>query len=577
MARPNDAVAALLEEHADLLSITGGDPYKVRAYEKAARAVAGYHVDVSTLDAAGLAQIPNVGKSIAAKIAEYVASGKIAALEELRVQIPPGARKLIDIPGLGPKKAVILSKELGVSSVGELAHAIEAGRLDGLAGFGPKTAENILHGIELLRRNEGRVLIDTAMRLAEEIVVALSAVPGCVECAYAGSLRRVRDTIGDVDILAAAADSAALMKAFSELPVVSEIIASGPAKTSIRTRRGIQVDLRVVRPEAWGAALQYFTGSRAHNIRVREIAVHRGLKLSEYGLFDAENGDLIVSKTEQEVYEKLGLPWIPPTLREDRGEVAAAARGELPRLLTAKDIRGDLHTHTDLTDGVSPLAKMVAAAKARGLAYYAITDHAPNLVMQRMTSEKALAQREQVRELAKDKESVGRMVLLHGSELNIGPDGAVDWDADFLAGFDICVASVHSHFTQSTREQTQRLIRACENPYVNIIGHPRARLIGKRPPIDADWDAVFEAAAATGTALEINSFPDRLDLSDEMILRAKRHGVKFAVDTDAHSTRHMDNLRFGIGTAQRGWITAADVINAWPLAKLRKFVAAKRP
>jgi DNA polymerase (family 10) len=577
MPRVNDTVATLLEELADLLAVTGGaDAFKIRAYEKAARAVAGYHVDVSTLDAAGVGQIPNVGKSISAKIVEYLETGAIAMLEELRTRIPPGALKLMDIPGLGPKKAIVLSKELGVSSIDELALAIETGRLDGLPGFGPKTAQNILHGIELVRRNEGRVLIDTAVGIAEEIVAALSRLPGCVDCTYAGSLRRVRDTIGDIDILAASTDSAELMEAFQRLPAAAEVIGSGPTKTSIRTRRGLQVDLRVVRPEAWGAALQYFTGSRAHNIRVREIAVHKKLKLSEYGLFDADSGELLVSKTEQEVYERLGLPWIPPTLREDRGEIEAALRRELPRLVTVEDLKGDLHTHTNLTDGVSPLEKMVDAARARGLEYYAITDHAPNLAMQRMTTEKMLAQREEVRALAASG-AAGSMELLHGSELNIAPDGEVDWDGDFLAGFDLCVASVHSHFTQSTREQTQRLVRACENPYVAIIGHPRARMIGKRPPIDADWDAVFEAAAATGTALEVNSFPDRLDLSDELILRAKRRGVKFAIDTDAHSIRHMANIQFGVGTAQRGWLTPEDVINTWPLERLRAFIAAKRP
>jgi DNA polymerase (family X) len=570
MARANDKVAALLEEYADLMTITGTDAFKVRAYQKAARAVAGYHADVSKLDAAGLGKIPNVGKSIAAKISEYFDTGKIVALEELRKEIPSGARALIDIPGLGPKKAVTLCRELGVTSVDALAEAIQAGRLDGMPGFGAKTAQNILHGIELLRRNEGRVLIDIAMELAEDLVADLSRVPGTIECAYAGSLRRVRDTIGDVDILAAAEDSAALMAAFAGHPHAAEVIGSGPTKTSIRTRRGMQVDLRVVKPEAWGAAMLYFTGSRAHNIRLREMAVHAGLKLSEYGLFDAESGELIVSQTEEEVYRRLGLPWIAPTLREDRGEIDAARKDELPRLVTVKDLRGDFHSHTDLTDGVSPLEKMIAAAQRRGLEYFAVTDHAPNLVMQRMTTEKMLAQREQLRSI-----SVDGLQLLHGTELNISPDGEVDWDRDFLAGFDVCVASVHSHFTQSTKEQTARLIRACENPYVHIIGHPRARMIGRRPPIDADWEAVFEAAAATGTAMEINSFPDRLDLNDELILRAKRAGVKFAIDTDAHSTRHMANIRYGVGTAQRGWLTPDDVINTWPLRTVREFFAAK--
>jgi DNA polymerase (family 10) len=572
MARSNEAVGELLQEYADLISITGGDAFKTRAYEKAARAVAGHHADVSTLDLKELQQIPNVGKSIAEKILEYLHSGQIEAVEKLRAKIPVGVRELIAIPTLGPKKAIVLYQELGVSSVDELEQAIKAERLNELRGFGPKTAENIQHGIDLLRRSGGRVLISTATEAAEEIVAELAAVKGCVSCAYAGSLRRMRETIGDVDILAAAEDSGPLMAAFTGLPLVAEVIAQGQTKTSVRTTAGLQVDLRVVAPEAWGAALQYFTGSKAHNIRTREIAVRKKLKLSEYGLFRVEDDELVVSRTEEEVYERLGLPWIPPTLREDRGEIDAALKGTLPDLLQVDDIRGDLHTHTNLTDGVSSLEEMVAAARARGYEYYAVTDHAINLPMQRMTDAKMLAQRKRVRDLAGE----GPMVVLHGTELNIDPDGGVDWDADFLAGFDICVASVHSHFNQSTAAMTRRLIRACENPFVNVIGHPTTRLIGRRPPVDADFDAVFEAAASTGTALEVNSYPDRLDLRDELILRARRYGVKFAVDTDSHSTVHLDYLRYGVGTAQRGWLTANDVINAWPLSKLREFVAAKR-
>jgi DNA polymerase (family 10) len=382
----------------------------------------------------------------------------------------------------------------------------------------------------------------------------------------------MRETIGDIDILAAARDSTPLMDALTRLKIVAEVVVGGAKKTSVRTTRGLQVDLRVVPPEAWGAAMQYFTGSKAHNIRTREIAVRKGLKLSEYGLFRVDDGSLIVSETEEEVYQRLGLPWIAPTLREDRGEVDAALAGELPDMVTVKDIRGDLHTHTNLTDGVSTLEEMVAAARARGYGYYAVTDHAKNMPMQRMTDAKMLAQRERLRTLA----SEGRMALLHGTELNIDPDGEVDWDADFLAGFDICVASVHSHFNQSPAALTNRLIRACENPYVNIIGHPTTRLLGRRAPIDPDFDAVFDAAARTGTAMEVNSFPDRLDLNDELILRAKRHGVKFAVDTDSHSTVHLDHLRYGVGMAQRGWLTKDDIINTWPLSKLRDFVRTKR-
>jgi DNA polymerase (family X) len=573
MARVNDEAAALLQELADLLSITGGEAYKVRAYEKAARAISGYHEDIAGLGPDELKKIPNVGQAIAKKIQDYLATGTIRQVEELRTEIPAGVRALTTIPTLGPKKAMAVYERLGISSVPELAEAINEGRLRGLKGFGEKTEENILHGITLMQQAGDRVLIDVAMELAEEIVGELSAITGCRRCTYAGSLRRMRETIGDIDILAASADPGPMMEHFARLPYAADVIAHGDKKTSIRTTKGLQVDLRVVPPESWGAALQYFTGAKAHNIRTREIAVRAGLKLSEYGLFDAESEELIVSATEEEVYERLGLPWIPPPLREDGGEIQAAQRGELPALVTLADLRGDLHSHTDLTDGLAPLDEMVAAAAERGLSYYAITDHAPNLYMQRMTDEKMLAQRERVRAL---QDRYPDMTLLHGTELNIDPDGGVDWPAGFLAGFDVCVASVHSHFTQSAADMTRRFIAACENPHVNIIGHPTARLIGKRSSVDADWDEVFKAAARTGTALEVDSFPDRLDLPADLIRRAQWYGVKFSVDSDAHAIRHHGNVRYGIGTAQRGWLTPADVINTWPLDDLRAFLRKSR-
>jgi DNA polymerase (family 10) len=572
VARANDAVAELFQEYADLIAITGGEAFRARVYEKAARSIAGYPGDVAKLDRKALEQIPNVGGSTAGKIQEYLSTGRIEAVEKLRGRIPAGVRELTRIPGLGPKRAVALYEELGVGSVADLVTAIEDGRVAQLRGFGAKGVANIQHGIELLAASGGRVLISEATAVAEEIRAALAAVPGCERVDVAGSLRRMRETIGDVDILVAAADSAPLMAAFVALPLVAEVVASGPTKTSIRTGTGLQVDLRVVPLRSWGSAMQYFTGSQAHNIRTREIAVRAGLKLSEYGLFRVEDDELLASQSEEEVYARLGLPWVPPTLREDRGEVAAALRGTLPELVQVGDVRGDLHTHTTLTDGVSTLEEMLAAARTRGYEYYAVTDHAKDLPMQRMTDAKMLAQRERLRELAGD----GEMALLHGTELNIGPDGEVDWDADFLAGFDLCVASVHSLFNQDQATMTRRFIRACENPYVTIIGHPTTRLINRRPPVDADWDAVFEAAAGTGTAMEINAFPDRLDLNDELILRARGHGVRFAINTDSHSTVHLDHLRYGIGTAQRGWLTTDDVINSWPLRRLREFVSAKR-
>jgi DNA polymerase (family 10) len=562
----NEEVAGLLREYAELTQITGGDVFRARNYEKAARSVRGWGDDVAQLDAKGLRAIPGVGASIAAKIAEYLQTGRIAALDELRAKIPAGVLELTRVPGLGPKRALQLSQELGVSSVDELAAAIQAGRLEGLAGFGARSEERLAGGIEVYRQGRERVLLDVAMRTAADLVAVLSDVPGTQRCCYAGSLRRWRETVGDVDILAAADDSAALMQAFSTGPDVASVIGSGPTKTSIRTSSGLQADLRVVPLDAWGAALQYFTGSQAHNVAVRQIAVRQKLKLSEYGLFEVETGDLIVSRTEEEVYERLGLAWIPPAMREDHGEVEAAARGEIPRLVQEKDLRGDLHTHTDLTDGVASLQDMVAAAARRGYEYYAITDHAPNLFFQRMTDEKMLAQRDLVRALDAPLE------LLHGTELNIAPDGSVDWPDDFLAGFDLCVASVHSNFDQSRAEMTRRFVTACENPHVNVIGHPLTRRIGRRPPVDVDFGELFRACARTGTALEINASPQRLDLPSDHLRAARDAGVVFAIDSDAHSVGDLGNMPYGTGTAQRGWLTPDDVINTWPLERLRTFL-----
>ncbi|WP_327281761.1 MULTISPECIES: DNA polymerase/3'-5' exonuclease PolX [unclassified Streptomyces] len=573
MARANERVEALLQEYADLIAISGGDAFKARAYEKAARAVGGHPADVAGLDAKALREIPHVGRSIADKIVEYLGTGRVPDIEASRAAVPAGVRELTAIPGLGPRKALVLYEKLGISSVEQLQEAVRQERLRDLKGFGEQTEQNILHGISVLRNADGRILLGAATDVAEQIVAEMERIPGCVRCAYAGSLRRMRETIGDIDVLVAADRSAPFMTALAELPHAAEVIVHGAKKTSIRTGAGLQIDLRVLPPASWGAGLQYFTGSKAHNVRLRALAVRQGLKLSEYGLFDVESGENLASETEEEVYARLGLPWIAPPLREDRGEVAAALRGELPGLVAEGDIRGDLHTHTDLTDGLASLEEMVAAAAARGHAYYAVTDHAPDLAMQRMTQEKVLAQRERVRALDR---TVHGMRLLHGTELNIGPDGGLDWPDAFLADFDLCVASVHSHFGQSRQDMTRRFIRACENPNVAVIGHPTTRRIGRRPGVDADFDAVFEACARTGTALEINAHPERLDLCDEDVLRAKRHGVKFAVNSDAHATTHLPYLRYGVGTAQRGWLTKDDVVNAWPWARLHRFLREKR-
>ncbi len=565
MAWFNEEISGLLREYAELTQITGGDVFRARNYDKAARSVRGWADDISQLDAKALRAIPGVGASIAAKIAEYRETGSIRALDELRAKIPAGVLELTQVPGLGPKRALQLNRDLGVQSVDDLAAAIKAGRLDGLAGFGARSEERIAAGIEVYRQGRERVLLDVALRTATEMVDALT--PLSQRCAYAGSLRRWRETIGDIDILAAADDSAPLMAAFS---AGHDVVASGPTKTTVRTASGLTADLRVVSLDAWGAALQYFTGSAAHNVAVRQIAIKQKLKLSEYGLFDAETNELIVSRTEEEVYERLGLAWVPPAMREDRGEIELAAQGRIPRLVRIDDLRGDLHTHTDLTDGVASLETMVAAARRRGYEYYAVTDHAPDLIMQRMTDEKMLAQRDRVRALTA--QFTGDLELLHGTELNIGPDGSVDWGPDFLEGFDICVASVHSHFEQSRAEMTRRFVTACENPHVNVIGHPLTRRIGKRPPVEVDFGELFRACARTGTALEINASPQRLDLPSDHIRAARDAGVTFAIDSDAHSVSDLGNMPYGAGAAQRGWLTPDDVINTWPLDRLRAFL-----
>jgi DNA polymerase (family 10) len=574
MPRANDAVEAMLVEYADLLSILSDDPYKPRAYEKAARAVGGHPADLEGKDLSEILKVPSVGRSIGEKIHEFLTSGAVADLDALRERIPAGVREVMAIPGLGPKKAMVLYRELGIDSVDELVEAIQEDRVAGLPRFGAKTQENIARGITQLRSGGDRVRIDLALDVADAFIDELGPLRRVRRIAYAGSLRRMKETIGDVDLLVASADAPPVMDAFVTHPSVSRVLAHGEAKSSVVTELGLQVDLRVVPKEVWGAALIYFTGSKAHNVRIREMAVRKGLKLNEYGLFDATSGDLLAAETEEQVYERLGMAYVEPTLREDRGEVEAALEGTLPKVLTERQLKGDLHTHTNLTDGLAPLDDMIARAGELGYEYFAITDHAPNLYMQRMTDDKILAQRARVEAL---RPRFPAMTLLHGTELNIDPDGGVDWDGSFLAGFDLTVASVHSHFNQSREEMTRRVLRAIENPLVDVIGHLTTRQIGRRPPVDMDLEAVFEAAARTGTALEINSHPDRLDLSDEHVLWSRRHGVRFAVNTDAHAVPHLEHRRFGVGVAQRGWLTKDDVINAWPLTKLRRFLAEGRP
>lgn len=573
MPRANEEVEQLLGEWAELLAISDGDAFRIRAYEKAARAVGGSSKDLRDLSDAEILKIPSVGGGMATRIREYLDTGVMHELEDLREQVPAGLREMMRIPGLGPKKALLIHETLGISTVQELTDAIAAEQLRGVKGLGPKTEDNLLRGIQNLRRHGERIHVDVALDTAVSIVEEIRAACEVDEIAYAGSLRRMRDTIGDLDILVATGDGAPVMDAFVGMERVKEVLAHGETKTSVVTQSGVQVDLRVVPPEAWGAALIYFTGSKAHNVTIRERAVKKGWKLSEWGLFKADTGAMIAARTEEDVYDALGLPWIPPAMREDSGEVEAAVAGTLPAPVERREIRGDLHTHTDLTDGLAPLEEMVAAGAAAGYRYYVVTDHAEGLPMTGVTRERMLEQRARLRGL---QQRYPKMVLLHGCELNIARDGSVDYDPAFLAGFDLLVASVHSHFRLSREETTRRLVAAMENPYVTVIGHPSGRLIGRREPIDFDFDAVCAAAVRTGTALEVNSFPDRLDLRDEHVRWAIERGVTLSIDTDSHAPKHFENLAFGVATAQRGWARRADVLNTRSLRDLRAFVARKR-
>jgi DNA polymerase (family 10) len=575
MAWTNEALARQFSEIALLLKLSGADPFRVRAYERVSGAILAAPVDLATLSDEEIAKLKGVGANTAKRIAEYRQTGRIQMLEDLRAQVPPGFPELVRIPGLGPKTARLLYDELGVDSLEALRAALEAGRLADLKGLGAKTEANLREALGRMgAKDDARTPIADVLGLANELVARLAAHPGVHEVSTAGSLRRFRETIGDVDVLVASDDAAAVMDAFRTSDLAVKVLAAGDKKTSVLATAGLQVDLRVVEPDAWGAALVYFTGSKAHNVRIRERAVRRGLTLNEYGLYDKETGDRVAGRTEADVYEALGLAEIPPTLREDTGEVEAAAGGRLPQVVTLDDVRGDLHGHSDWSgDGKATLEALLDAAAARGYAYFALTDHAENLTMNGLSRERMLAQRAVVRELQARYPS---MRLLHGAELNIGIDGSMDYDEAFLLGYDFTVASVHSHFPRPRDEQTARIVKAMEHPAVTVIGHPTGRRIGRRPGYEIDLDAVVAAAVRTGTALEVNASPQRLDLSGEMVRRAVEGGATLAISCDAHSIGDLRSMAYGVATAQRGWATPGAVLNCRPLEDLLAFVDAKR-
>ncbi len=572
----NQEIARVLQELVDLMTMAEGSKqaFRVRAYEKAVAAIQALPAAVDEMTEAQLVKVPGIGKSTAAKIREYVDTGEVARIVALRERFPTAMMEMTRIPGLGPKTVLLLRDQLGIESVDQLRQAIAADTVQGVPGLGKKSQEKIAAAIERLglHGKDRRTPISEALPIAQDLVAILEALPEVARAQYCGSLRRFRETIADIDIVAVSSKPASVMAHFVELPMVSEVIGQGDTKTSVLTAAGLQIDLRVVKASQFGAATLYFTGSKQHNIELRQRSIDRGLLLNEYGLEDGETGKVVSSKTETAIYKALGLPYIPPEMREGIGEIGLDA---LPRLVEVDDIRGDLHVHSTWSgDGRSSLDEMVAAAAARGLEYITMTEHGEDLRINGLSREKIAAEKIEIERLRGE---YPKLTIMRGSELNIGPDGGVDYDAEFLTGFDWCVASVHTHFDLSEAEQTNRVITAMQNPAVSAIGHLTGRRIGHRPGIELNARAVFEAAADTGTALEINGHLHRLDVPSDLLLQARDiTGLRFVISTDSHHTTEFENIRWGVANARRGWVPRTAVVNTLPLDEFLEFVAAKK-
>lgn len=562
----NKAVARTLVEIADLLELKGDNPFKIRAYRNAADIVSHAAEAASSLDEAGLRGWNGIGKDLAGRIREICLTGDCEIRRELLTEFPATLLDVMRLQGVGPKTVAVLFKELGVKSLDDLAAAAKAGRVRGIKGMGSKKEQLILQAIEERQRFAGRHLLSRATDMAEAIVAYLKEHAPAAEISTVGSVRRGTETSGDLDILASGADTS-LAEAFTKFPLVERVLANGGTKASVLLRGGFQADIRIVSTEQRGAAMQYFTGSKAHNIALRDRALERGWKLNEYGLFDEED-KAIASATEESIYKALGLAFIEPEMRENRGEIEAAANASLPRLITRADLKGDLHMHTTESDGRESLETMVAAAKARGLEYIAITDHSQSLAMANGLDEaRTLAQAERVRAYSKTQKGI---TVLAGTECDILADGSMDLSDECLAALDIVVASVHSAITQDEAEMTRRVIKAIEHPSVDIIGHLTARMLLRREGSKVQIEKVVDAAKANGVALEINSQPHRLDLCDSHARLARDRGVKLVIDSDGHYVDALDYPRWGVMTARRAWVTKEDVLNTLPLKAFLK-------
>jgi DNA polymerase (family X) len=558
----NLQIAEALDEVGQLLELQDVAIYRVRAYHNAADAVRRWPAPVDQLALQGkLDSIPGVGKAIGEKIAELVTTGHLRYLDELRASFPPGLFELITVPGLGGKTALRIARELGVGSIDELEIAARSGRIRTLAGMGEKREQAILHNLESLRRKDQRHPIAEVLPMAQQVLTTLRESGLAQRLDPAGSLRRFEETIGDLDFIATAEDSSALTSHFVALPIVREVLGQGPAKATVIAQNGVQLDLKVVQPRDYGSLLQHFTGSKTHNIRLREFAQRQHLKVSEYGIADERTGVDEHFATEEGVYQRLGLAYIPPELRQGFDEIERAQSGRLPRLVTRADLLGDLHAHTDESDGHNTLEEMAAAAQAAGLRYLAICDHSVGRAVASGLSVERL--RHQIAAIrAYNAQAPDGFRLLAGSEVDIRSDGRLDFPDEVLAELDIVVASIHSAMQQDAETVTRRMLRAIENPYVTIIGHPTARLIGRREPVALNMDAVIAAAARTGTVLEINASLERLDLKDAYARQAQEAGVMLSIDTDAHAAGGLHNLDFGVAVARRAWCAPEQILNS---------------
>ena len=574
----NQAVAQVFADIATLLQLKGESVFKIRAYTRAADVFEHLPGQIALLarDEELLKEIPGIGDAIASKTHELVTTGKMQYFENLRGEFAPGLLEIMTVPEVGPKTALRAAEDLGVESIDDLEAAIRDGSFATLPRVGKKKAASILRHIETRMSQADRMPIGKALPIAEHAIAALYEVaPGVSRLTVAGSVRRWRETAGDIDILGVADDPEAVTAAFAALPMVVDILGQGGTKTSVIVAGGAQIDLRVSDERHFGALLLYFSGSKQHGIRLRERAQRKGLSLNEYGLTDQESGGLTTYDTEAGVYEALGLPYIPPELREDLGEIVAAEAGTLPDVVEISDIRGDLHVHSDWSDGRVPLDEMVREAKSRGLEYLAMTDHSSGRgIAGGLSVERLTAHNLEVTEVEKE---VGGIRVFKGSEVDIRADGTLDYTNDQLAELDIVIASVHSGMSQPSDVMTARIIKAIENPHVTAIGHLTTRFVLERPPIEADFDAIFRAAGANGTLMEINASPKRMDLKDSHIRQARELGVRFLIDTDAHEPENLDQLRYGAGNARRGWAEKRDVINTLPLADFERFIATPKP